>query len=160
MLIHKDDLYSLSLSIPNTVFNIMWARICSKSVSFSEIALIIHDFMLKRILINSCNIFSASFCFCFDRSFMKRSLSDGNILRESNNTPVSRCNVGHKRIPNSAMSDRTHQVGDAQNLSTPEISACGSDVSYSRLAFSVCRSCRGLPLYSNLFDVCSSIKET
>jgi len=73
---------------------------------------------------------------------MKRSLSDGNILRESNNTPVSRCNVGHKRLPNSAMSDRKHQVGDAQD-STPEISACGSDVSYSRLAFTVSRSCKG-----------------
>ena len=102
----------------------------------SEIAFFFHNYV-KRILINSCNIFLASIGFCFDRSFIKRSLSDGNILRESNTTPVSRCNAGHKRLPNSAMSDRTHQVGDAQDLSTPEISSCGSDVSYSRLAFSV-----------------------
>ncbi|XP_020249900.1 phosphoinositide phosphatase SAC4-like [Asparagus officinalis] len=68
------------------------------------------------------------------RSFMKRSLSDGNILRENNSTPVTRSNVGHKRLPNSAMSDRKHEVGDAQDLSesTPETLACVCDISYSR----------------------------
>ncbi|XP_038985385.1 phosphoinositide phosphatase SAC3-like [Phoenix dactylifera] len=67
-----------------------------------------------------------------ERSFFKRSLSDGNILR-GNNTPSS-CNVSRKKLPNSALSDRKHQVGDAKGLSdsTPDISTCGSDVSYSR----------------------------
>lgn len=70
----------------------------------------------------------------FRRSFFKRSLSDGNILRGSN-TPSS-CNVSRKKLPNSALSDRIHQVGDAKGLSdsTPDISTRESDVSYSRSA--------------------------
>lgn len=65
-------------------------------------------------------------------SLMKRSLSDGNILRESNRIPVSRHNAGHKTPPNAAMSDRT--LGDAEDISnlTPEMSACGSDITYCR----------------------------
>ncbi|XP_073110089.1 phosphoinositide phosphatase SAC4-like isoform X2 [Elaeis guineensis] len=67
-----------------------------------------------------------------ERSFFKRSLSDGNILHGSN-TPSS-CNVSCKKLPKSALSDRKHQVGDAKGLSdsTPDISTCESDVSYSR----------------------------
>ncbi|KAJ6824075.1 phosphoinositide phosphatase SAC2-like [Iris pallida] len=67
------------------------------------------------------------------RSIMKRSLSDGNFLRE-NNTPVRMQNAGQEKLPGSATSDRTHQEEDALDLSdlTPEISACGSDISFSR----------------------------
>ncbi|KAJ0983764.1 hypothetical protein J5N97_002120 [Dioscorea zingiberensis] len=68
------------------------------------------------------------------RSFIKRSLSDGNILCESN-TSVSACNVGRKEHPNSALLDtRPNQVGDAEGVSdsTPELSTCESGASYSR----------------------------
>nr|XP_010917403.1 phosphoinositide phosphatase SAC3 isoform X1 [Elaeis guineensis] len=74
-----------------------------------------------------------------ERSFFKRSLSDGNILHGSN-TPSS-CNVSCKKLPKSALSDRKHQVGDAKGLSdsTPDISTCESDVSYSRYTPTISR---------------------
>ncbi|KAJ6825400.1 phosphoinositide phosphatase SAC2-like [Iris pallida] len=66
-------------------------------------------------------------------SIMKRSLSDGNILRE-NNTPVRRQNAGEKKLPNSSTFEWPYQEEDALDLSasTPEISACKSDISFSR----------------------------
>lgn len=66
------------------------------------------------------------------RSFMKRSLSDGNILHESI-MPESSSNAGLKKHPNSAMSQRAHQIGDSKGFSesTPEIT-CDKNVSYSR----------------------------
>ncbi|KAJ0981073.1 hypothetical protein J5N97_009328 [Dioscorea zingiberensis] len=66
------------------------------------------------------------------RSIIKRSLSDGNILGESN-TPVSSCNGALKKLPNSLLSDRMRQT-DGKGLcdSTPEISTSESDISYSR----------------------------
>lgn len=63
------------------------------------------------------------------RSFMKRSLSDGNILRQSDDgTPEP---IGH-RPTNSAVSGA--QIGDAQDYSNsaPEISSSESGISYSR----------------------------
>ncbi|XP_017697351.2 phosphoinositide phosphatase SAC2-like isoform X2 [Phoenix dactylifera] len=81
-----------------------------------------------------CNVGKHSYAFAEEngRSFFKRSLSDGNILHESN-APLS-CNVGRNKLPNSALSDRNHRLGDAKDLSdsTPEISTSESDVSYSR----------------------------
>ncbi|KAJ6839358.1 phosphoinositide phosphatase SAC2-like [Iris pallida] len=67
------------------------------------------------------------------RSFMKRSLSDGNILQDSN-TPATRQNAGQTKLPNSAILDRTHQEDHVQDYpeSTLEISACDSDISFSR----------------------------
>ncbi|XP_058108735.1 phosphoinositide phosphatase SAC3-like isoform X2 [Magnolia sinica] len=73
-------------------------------------------------------------------SSIKRSLSDGNILCESN-TPVSGTNIGQKKLPNSALSERTNQEGTSKDLSdsTNEISTCGSDISYSRYTPSMAR---------------------
>ncbi|KAG1342583.1 Phosphoinositide phosphatase SAC3 [Cocos nucifera] len=67
------------------------------------------------------------------RSFIKRSLSDGNILCEGS-ASVSSCTVEHKELLNSALPPRMNQQGGAKGLcdSTPEISTCESDVSYSR----------------------------
>ncbi|KAH7679991.1 SAC domain-containing protein [Dioscorea alata] len=66
------------------------------------------------------------------RSIIKRSLSDGNILCESN-TPVSVCNGGQRKLPNSSLSDRVRQ-SNAKGLSesTPEISTSESDISFAR----------------------------
>eukprot|EP00262_Sarcandra_glabra_P003182 TRINITY_DN13720_c0_g1_i1.p1 TRINITY_DN13720_c0_g1~~TRINITY_DN13720_c0_g1_i1.p1 ORF type:complete len:833 (+),score=138.00 TRINITY_DN13720_c0_g1_i1:238-2736(+) len=74
------------------------------------------------------------------RSFFKRSLSDGNILCESK-TPMSGTNVGQNKLTNSALPERTLQ-GDANkglSDSTPEISTCESDISYSRYTPSMAR---------------------
>ncbi|XP_077236470.1 phosphoinositide phosphatase SAC3-like [Tasmannia lanceolata] len=67
------------------------------------------------------------------RSFVKRSLSDGNILSESD-TPASITNGGHEKLSHSALPQRTLQMGTGKGLSdsTPEISSCESDISYSR----------------------------
>ncbi|XP_020705946.1 phosphoinositide phosphatase SAC2 isoform X2 [Dendrobium catenatum] len=61
------------------------------------------------------------------RSFIKRSLSEGNILCESD-TPGSSSNVGEGTPQN------MHTSVDTKGLSesTPEIPTCESDVSYSR----------------------------
>ncbi|KAJ6792824.1 phosphoinositide phosphatase SAC2-like [Iris pallida] len=65
------------------------------------------------------------------RSFMKRSLSDGNILQDI--STVTRQNAGQTKLPNTAMLDRTHQEDRVQyySESTPEISAC-DNISFSR----------------------------
>nr|CAD1838049.1 unnamed protein product [Ananas comosus var. bracteatus] len=66
------------------------------------------------------------------RSFIKRSLSDGNILCESN-TPAPACNLGQRETLNSAVPSRLPQAEDITGLSdsAPEISACNSAL-YSR----------------------------
>ncbi|KAJ8500758.1 hypothetical protein OPV22_011310 [Ensete ventricosum] len=66
----------------------------------------------------------------YSRSFIKRSLSDGNILCESI-TPFSGHPVGQRET--STLSGR-YQQEHQKNLSdsTPEISTCESDISYSR----------------------------
>ncbi|CAL9106632.1 unnamed protein product [Musa acuminata var. zebrina] len=66
----------------------------------------------------------------YSRSFIKRSLSDGNILCESN-MPFSGHPVGQRET--STLSGRNQQEHQ-KNLSdsTPEISTCESDISYSR----------------------------
>ncbi|KAK1287997.1 Phosphoinositide phosphatase SAC2 [Acorus calamus] len=60
-------------------------------------------------------------------SFVKRSLSDGNILCEGNR-PVSGSIAGQKKLPNSVLSGVTKALSE----STPEISNCDCDISYSR----------------------------
>ncbi|KAF8393685.1 hypothetical protein HHK36_021932 [Tetracentron sinense] len=65
------------------------------------------------------------------RSFFKRSLSDGNILCESN-SPISATNAGQKKHSNSALPERTQGGNKGLSESTPEISTCDSDISYSR----------------------------
>ncbi|KAG9457624.1 hypothetical protein H6P81_002132 [Aristolochia fimbriata] len=72
-----------------------------------------------------------------NRSFFKRSLSDGNILCESN-TPVSGGSIGKSKLSNSTLADKGV---DSKGLceSTPEISTCESDISYSRYTPSMTR---------------------
>ncbi|KAL6010530.1 hypothetical protein ACLOJK_000964 [Asimina triloba] len=73
-------------------------------------------------------------------SSIKRSLSDGNILCESN-TPDSGTNIHQKKLANSALSERTNQGSankDPPDCS-PEISTCETDVSYSRYTPSMAR---------------------
>ncbi|KAL4178813.1 hypothetical protein AMTRI_Chr13g117040 [Amborella trichopoda] len=74
------------------------------------------------------------------RSFFKRSLSDGNILCQSN-TPVSGVKDAQKGLSNSALPGRNGQGDDKRGLcdSTPEISTCESEISYSRYIPSMTR---------------------
>ncbi|URE48340.1 SAC domain containing protein [Musa troglodytarum] len=67
------------------------------------------------------------------RSFIKRSLSDGNILRDSQ-TPVSGCDAGPNEVASSALPPRVQQESNVKGLcdSTPEISTCENDISYSK----------------------------
>ncbi|PIA27550.1 hypothetical protein AQUCO_07600013v1 [Aquilegia coerulea] len=71
------------------------------------------------------------------RSLFKRSLSDGNILGESN-TPMSATNSAKKKLGNPVLSERMRGIGGLSD-STPEISTCGSDISYSRYTPSMSR---------------------
>ncbi|KAL6974665.1 Phosphoinositide phosphatase sac4 [Sarracenia purpurea var. burkii] len=72
------------------------------------------------------------------RLFFKRSLSDGNILRESS-SPMSNQNI-KQGLSNSVFSDGQSQ-GRSRILceSSPEISTCGSEVTISRYSSSVPR---------------------
>ncbi|THU57266.1 hypothetical protein C4D60_Mb03t01700 [Musa balbisiana] len=67
------------------------------------------------------------------RSFIIRSLSDGNIPCESH-TPVPSSDTGPKNLVSSALPPRMQQESDVKGLcdSTPEISTCENDISYSR----------------------------
>ncbi|KAF6142271.1 hypothetical protein GIB67_030638 [Kingdonia uniflora] len=84
------------------------------------------------------------------RSLFKRSLSDGNILCESR-TPMSTTNIGEKKLDNPAMPERT-EGGGSKGLSdsTPEISTCESDLSYSRYTPTMTRRQLFTEMQSNL----------
>lgn len=58
------------------------------------------------------------------RSFIKRSLSDGNIV----DSPVEGTDIGH----NEPLSEKGQGGNAGFSESTPEISACDSDMSYCR----------------------------
>lgn len=60
----------------------------------------------------------------------KRSLSDGNILRESNRHVASAVAQCEGCLPENAQGG-----GNSFSKSTPELSACESDVSYCRSHF-------------------------
>ncbi|XP_052183932.1 phosphoinositide phosphatase SAC4-like isoform X2 [Diospyros lotus] len=65
------------------------------------------------------------------RSFFKRSLSDGNILRESS-SPISNANI-RQELCNSTLSDDQSQRGrEILSESSPEISTCDSETTFSR----------------------------
>ncbi|XP_042486426.1 phosphoinositide phosphatase SAC2-like isoform X2 [Macadamia integrifolia] len=73
------------------------------------------------------------------RSCFKRSFSDGSILCESN-TPISATNVVEKKLSGSALPESVQGAGsNGLSDSTPEISTCGSDLSYSRYIPSMAR---------------------
>ncbi|KAA8541594.1 hypothetical protein F0562_022746 [Nyssa sinensis] len=65
------------------------------------------------------------------RSFIKRSLSDGNILCEIN-SPIEDTNGGQNGYSNQPLPDKMHGANKVLSESTPEISTCESDISYSR----------------------------
>lgn len=72
---------------------------------------------------------------CISSSLFKRSLSDGNILRERS-SPMSSMNM-KKDLTNSAFSNDQSQGGSKiLSESSPEISACESGVTISRSACS------------------------
>jgi hypothetical protein len=65
--------------------------------------------------------------FLIYRSFIKRSLSDGNILCKSDSPAVS-TDVGHE----GHLSEKLQGDNTGLSESTPEISTCESDISYCR----------------------------
>ena len=66
------------------------------------------------------------------RSIFKRSLSDGNILHECS-SPISAANGKQEKYTNSVLHNES-QEKKILSESSPEISTCESDISYSRLA--------------------------
>ncbi|XWS70129.1 hypothetical protein CRYUN_Cryun03dG0022700 [Craigia yunnanensis] len=65
------------------------------------------------------------------RSLFKRSFSDGNILRQSG-SPMSATNDKQVKFTNSTLPDRSQGGSNCLSESSPEISTCESDMSYSR----------------------------
>ncbi|KAH7856631.1 hypothetical protein Vadar_003721 [Vaccinium darrowii] len=65
------------------------------------------------------------------RSFLKRSLSDGNINCESN-SPLEVADVGQIEDHNQPFPDNIHDGNKGLSESTPEISTCESELSYTR----------------------------
>ncbi|KAL3528549.1 hypothetical protein ACH5RR_007871 [Cinchona calisaya] len=74
------------------------------------------------------------------RLLIKRSFSDGNILCESN-SPIEDANVEQNQDSN-ILIDKAQNGNKGLSESTPEISTCGSNISYSRCTPSM--SCRKL----------------
>ncbi|KAJ4708709.1 Phosphoinositide phosphatase family protein [Melia azedarach] len=65
------------------------------------------------------------------RTFFKRSLSDGNILRESG-SPMSATNVKQEKFSNSGFPNQLQGGSNVLSESSPEISTSESDVAYSK----------------------------
>lgn len=65
--------------------------------------------------------------FLIYRSFIKRSLSDGNIRCKSD-SPAGSTDVGHEEH----LSEKMQGDNTCLSESTPEISTCESDISYCR----------------------------
>ncbi|KAJ6731296.1 POLYPHOSPHOINOSITIDE PHOSPHATASE [Salix purpurea] len=65
------------------------------------------------------------------RSIFKRSLSDGNFLRE-NRSPLSAMNVKQQKFCSSAFPDQFQEEINVLSESSPEISTCESDIAFSR----------------------------
>lgn len=65
---------------------------------------------------------------------MKRSLSEGNILCESN-SPIEDANVEQNQDSENIMLDKAQRGNGGLSESTPEISTTESNISYSRSAF-------------------------
>ncbi|KAK6911811.1 SAC domain, partial [Dillenia turbinata] len=65
------------------------------------------------------------------RSFFKRSLSDGNILCESN-SPESATGVTQQKVSNQPLPEKLQGGTKGLSESSPEISTCDSEISFSR----------------------------
>ncbi|KAL2462387.1 Phosphoinositide phosphatase SAC2 [Forsythia ovata] len=72
------------------------------------------------------------------RSIIKRSLSDGNILCDSN-SPIDDASVEQLEIPHKSLPGKVRGSNMGLSDSTPEISTCESDISYSRYTPSMTR---------------------
>ncbi|KAJ4824555.1 actin cytoskeleton and mitosis protein [Turnera subulata] len=72
------------------------------------------------------------------RSKFKRSLSDGNILRERS-SPVSAMSAKQHKFANSSIPDQFQEENNILSESSPEISTCESDISFSRYTPSMSR---------------------
>ncbi|XP_073136734.1 phosphoinositide phosphatase SAC2-like [Henckelia pumila] len=72
------------------------------------------------------------------RSIIKRSLSDGNILCDTN-SPIDDANAENVDNSNKPLSGKTQSCDIGLSESTPEISTCGSEVSFSRYTPSMSR---------------------
>ncbi|KAL6996201.1 hypothetical protein U1Q18_006335 [Sarracenia purpurea var. burkii] len=68
------------------------------------------------------------------RSLFKRSLSDGNILCESN-SPIEATDVGLNEDHNHPLLDMTQNGNNGLSESTPEISTCESELHIPRRVF-------------------------
>lgn len=85
--------------------------------------------MLKNVvLVNTYRVTN----FCMRRSSFKRSLSDGNIICESN-SPIENANLDKNENYN--LPDKMQGGNRGLSESTPEILTCESDASYSRSAY-------------------------
>ena len=89
------------------------------------------DMLLAEELAN-CIV--GNYCGLYFRSFFKRSLSDGNILRESS-SPMSNTNI-KQDLSSCAFSDDQSRGSKILCESSPEISTCESEVTISRSVFS------------------------
>uniref|UniRef100_A0A2P2MCG8 SAC domain-containing protein n=1 Tax=Rhizophora mucronata TaxID=61149 RepID=A0A2P2MCG8_RHIMU len=65
------------------------------------------------------------------RSLFKRSFSDGNILHGSE-SPFEATTVKQNKFSNSALPDHSHGENSVLTESSPEVSTCESDISFSR----------------------------
>ncbi|KAL2539056.1 Phosphoinositide phosphatase SAC2 [Abeliophyllum distichum] len=72
------------------------------------------------------------------RSIIKRSLSDGNILCDSN-SPIDDASLEQPEIPHKSLPVKVRGSNTGLSDSTPEISTCESDLSYSRYTPSMSR---------------------
>ncbi|XP_075520214.1 phosphoinositide phosphatase SAC2 [Primulina tabacum] len=72
------------------------------------------------------------------RSIIKRSLSDGNILCDTN-SPIDDANAENVDNSNKPLSGKTPSCDMGLSELTPEISTCGSEVSFSRFTPSMFR---------------------
>lgn len=117
----KIQSFSSSMEPLDALVMLSWVALISTAL-YIPFSFFIHWKILNTWLILGPCVFFCNFC----RSFVKRSLSDGNILCESK-TPMSNANGGKKTIL-----DSVHGLSSNITESTPEISTCGSDITYSR----------------------------
>lgn len=65
------------------------------------------------------------------RSIIKRSLSDGNILSDTN-SPIDDANAENVDNSNKPLSGKTQSCDMGLSESNPGLSTCGSEISFSR----------------------------
>jgi hypothetical protein len=101
--------------------------------------MVMHSLWIAELRIVMLTLTNISFtdiwcclCFVFSRSIFKRSLSDGNILQERD-SPASA--TKEKHVSNSVLPDRSQGASNFLSESSPEISTCESDITFSRFGY-------------------------